>query len=74
MSGRNITIALFFAFASGLYWWFVGQLLPFVVPMMLDDSEQLLRTVVATISALASYIIVAMAFFGWLVRQKKDSN
>ena len=42
--------------------------------MMLDDSEQLLRTVVATISALASYIIVAMAFFGWLVRQKKDSN
>jgi hypothetical protein len=72
VSGRTFTFALLFAFSSGLYWWFVGQLLPFVVPMMLDDSGMLFRSLLLTIGALTAYIIVAMGFFVWLVRQKRN--
>ncbi len=72
MNGRTFLVALLFSFASGLYWWFVGQVLPFVVPMMLNDTGMLLRSLVITLLALATYMLASMSFFGWLARQNKE--
>ena len=67
---RTALAALVFSLASGAYWWLVGQLLPIVVPMMLNNSDMLLRVALQIAIALAFYVVIAMLFFRWLLRSK----
>ena len=68
---RAFVLSCCFALLSGAYWWFVGQILPIAVPMMLNDGAMLTRVGIETLGALVIYVLVAMIFFRWLLPGSK---
>jgi hypothetical protein len=65
-------VSLLFALASGVYWSLIGQFVPIAVPMMLNNSDLLMRVLIELGLALVMYVGLAMLYFRWLLSHPRS--